>query len=90
MSGEDGRTCYNCGYIQRNGGAPEPLPDQEIEYCPDLTNGQVFKKTVLVIVSNLQAKRVLLYSHQYSSNLYVNNNKVLNSGIKNNSFLKIK
>jgi len=41
VSGEDGRTCYNCGYIQRNGGAPEPLPDQEIEYCPDLTNGQV-------------------------------------------------
>ena len=57
MSGEDGRTCYNCGYIQRNGGAPEPLPDHEIEYCPDLTNGQVFKKTVLVIVSNLQAKK---------------------------------
>ncbi|XP_023347637.1 uncharacterized protein LOC111716413 [Eurytemora carolleeae] len=40
VSGEDGRTCYNCGYIQRNGGAPEPLPDHEIEYCPDLTNGQ--------------------------------------------------
>ena len=49
MSGEDGKTCYNCGYIQRNGGAPEPLPDQEIEYCTDLTNGQVFKRTIVVI-----------------------------------------
>ena len=49
MSGEDGKYCYNCGYIQRNGGAPEPLPDQEIEYCTDLTNGQVFKRTIVVI-----------------------------------------
>ena len=49
MSGENGTVCYNCGYIQRNGGAPEPLPDQEIEYCPDLTNGQVFKRTIVVI-----------------------------------------